>query len=763
MDLNFVGWLPLQLRQRRLWVAKALRDAALGLVWSLNYVYYFITHPAKSGCDKWTANNTQSWKSEIARFGFEDCNRPSQTGFVTTKGLFAILSRMLQNRKADASQLRAVDRVLEQMCDAYGAWEDFSVFVGPIEIPVRAGKIDIPDALRSLGAESALRVWKLWSPELLPDPSGRVYISKVLLFLLRVQDHRSSLTGQAHSWLWRFLKALLLEVAPRIDRGVIEDRNTMLIQELPDNAVMSFDRVHEPSIVHQSKTRVDPQVYALEAAKMRESHGTVLPGVDGRVERGHVLGIENMLYLACHSTSFEDAVEASGVLGLLTDAGRFSDQHAFASHLATPSTARTAEKEVETCEGRCGLLMTLPDLNVDLKAKSVGLRIEEAREKPLTERKGMIPKPKADVKHPTQIVLQSWQGASASQVHGGMARFNSLATLKPLEAKSQGIYRTENGRVKIVWPGDSKRAQVWAIPRPIEDRRVRPLVVFINDAGTDVFAACMHMWIQSHVRCFVHLGPCHGESNEPSNVMRHAGLEEHQKKLLFLSRFRSGPWAMKEGEGKRWRAMQKESFAHATEEIFTEGSEIAALFKEYAPRIIVEAGGANADVDGCLDICMDFIAARVVRKAKEDGSTSRWFAADKSGARLDRIRYSLMFVNDCTIILANASPFGHVVEPDRSMADIWARCGQSLQVAAYLLRDDHFFIVEKLRRGINAPLVKAHAERIGKDRRHPSGDEEKPPLGAPALTRQVHLIENRSPTINPAGHVKDHTVGFQRN
>ena len=74
-----------------------------------------------------------------------------------------------------------------------------------------------------------------------------------------------------------------------------------------------------------------------------------------------------------------------------------------------------------------------------------------------------------------------------------------------------------------------------------------------------------------------------------------------------------------------------------------------------------------------------------------DGAGARWFRGFDNAKFNIKFRHARMMLCDLAMILQHASPYGFTVDPNDRVDDIFAKCGQSMAAACYILRDQRFF------------------------------------------------------------------------
>ena len=84
---------------------------------------------------------------------------------------------------------------------------------------------------------------------------------------------------------------------------------------------------------------------------------------------------------------------------------------------------------------------------------------------------------------------------------------------------------------------------------------------------------------------------------------------------------------------------------------------------------------------------------RVARRQKPQVAGMRWMNSIDGGKALVRDRHLLTYVNDCSVMILNSTPFGHGVDASLyDLEELHDICPNSLLVGSLLLRDDSFFI-----------------------------------------------------------------------
>ena len=71
----------------------------------------------------------------------------------------------------------------------------------------------------------------------------------------------------------------------------------------------------------------------------------------------------------------------------------------------------------------------------------------------------------------------------------------------------------------------------------------------------------------------------------------------------------------------------------------------------------------------------------------------RWMRGFDMSKRNIRFRHTRMMLSDLALILQNTSPYGHLVDPNDTLDDVFAKCGQSLAACSYILRCHRMFQV----------------------------------------------------------------------
>ena len=79
-----------------------------------------------------------------------------------------------------------------------------------------------------------------------------------------------------------------------------------------------------------------------------------------------------------------------------------------------------------------------------------------------------------------------------------------------------------------------------------------------------------------------------------------------------------------------------------------------------------------------------------------EGDGARWFRGFDRAKTNIKYRHARMMLCDFVLILQHASPYGLVVDPNDTLDTIFEKCGQSMAVACYILRDERLFQVSAI-------------------------------------------------------------------
>jgi hypothetical protein len=85
--------------------------------------------------------------------------------------------------------------------------------------------------------------------------------------------------------------------------------------------------------------------------------------------------------------------------------------------------------------------------------------------------------------------------------------------------------------------------------------------------------------------------------------------------------------------------------------------------------------------------------SRVANLKGPSGKSARWFAEYDASAAALADRHCRLFLADLVVILQGAAPAAANIDFGDDMADVFAKCGQSMQAACHILRDDALFKV----------------------------------------------------------------------
>ena len=406
----------------------------------------------------------------------------------------------------------------------------------------------------------------------------------------------------------------------------------------------------------------------------------------------------NCLYLAAAQKRAKEAFRVTRTIYVGGDGVRAIACEILGVFLAVPESL-----SFSSLFGFCPPPLVLDDCHVDVSKRPLAARIEQALEGQSSSAR--VSKPTADPLVATYGMITAVQHALESIVKDGIHEFISPVAAEPLKPGER--WCMHGGRLHH----SSKVPEgMEAIPGllVVKGRMLKPhvhvvdetwsVLISLTDQESTVFGCFNALPVVYKARAAWFPGPLHRESNTVTAVPKYAGYDELQTKLKWLSGpFLTGPHSRKDGAGK-WKTMRMRAWQEIKDAIRNESSAVRSLLDDALPDMAA-ALSMSVDDGGLID-CVIKEIEKVATSNPGGASDIRWMSSIDASLRLQRACPFLSFLNDCAIVLNNASPYGVELDHTQTLAGTFDIFEHSLQVGAHLLRDVHFWHIERIRCGI---------------------------------------------------------------